>query len=113
MYSFEPYDEEATHLVNDGLGGVHAVVVSVEEGLVLRLGAQLGAGVGLVAVAGLPDEAAAVVVEVEEALCADVGSGIGEGEGRGEKEGDEKCDESLHLVCVREGVSLKSSKFGG
>ena len=31
---------------------------------------------------------AAVVVEVEEALCADVGSGIGEGEGRGEKEGD-------------------------
>lgn len=80
------------------MGGVHAVVVSVEEGLVLRLGAQLGAGVGLVAIAGLPDEAAAVVVEVEEALCADVGSGIGEGEGRGEKEGDEKCDDSLHLV---------------
>ena len=100
MLQFQCINEKTTHLVNDGLGGVHAVVVSVEEGLVLGLGALIGAGGGLVVIAGLSDEAAAVVAEVEDALCRDagVGSRVGEGEGRGEKEGDEKCEVRLHLL---------------
>ena len=92
----------STHLVDDGLGGVHAVVVSLEEGLILGLGALLGAGVGLASVAGLPDESAAVVAEFEDAPHADVGGGIGEGEGQGEEEGDEKCETRLHRVGLTE-----------
>ena len=89
------------------MGGVHAVVVSLEEGLILGLGALLGAGVGLVAVAGLPDESAAVVAELEDAPHADVGGGIGEGEGQGEEEGDEKCETSLHRVGLTEQSQIR------
>ena len=63
----------STYLVDDGLGGVHAVVVSLEEGLILGLGALLGAGVRLVAVAGLPDESAAVMAEFEDLFFSRLG----------------------------------------
>ena len=81
-----------SNLVNDGLGGVHAVAVSAEEVLVLCLGTLLG-GCGDVAVAGLPDEAAAVTAAaVKDALGDEEGrgSGVGEGEGRGEEEGEDE-----------------------
>ena len=81
-----------SNLVNDGLGGVHAVVVSAEEVLVLGLWALLS-GRNVVAVPGLPDEAADVAVVVEDGLGDEEGrrSGVGEGEGQGEEKGEDEC----------------------